>query len=315
MDLIASAGRLPAPGESVTGSAFSMAPGGKGGNQACQLALCGVATHLITRLGEDLFGGRLRQALADKGVLTDFVFADPGAATGASTVLAGSGDYLSIIVPGAAGRLSREDVDRARPALEACDALVFQLELTVPVSLHAAELARALGKCVILNASPMPDDQESVLRDLLPVVDILVVNRVELAHLSGEDVGGFEQAARATERIRAHHGIATVVATLGAVGSVAAHGGTTIERPGFPVEVVDTVGAGDAFLGAFVASSVRGEPIGAAMRAGAAAGALAVGRAGAYDALPSRDEIERFLADRPADPPTRATRQNGASRQ
>ena len=119
MDLIATAERLPAPGESVTGGTFAMAPGGKAGNQACQLALAGADTAIVTRLGDDAFGAQLTAALEARGVDTSHVSIDKEAATGASTVLAAEGDYASIIAPGAAGRLSHEDVERARAAIAA----------------------------------------------------------------------------------------------------------------------------------------------------------------------------------------------------
>ena len=101
MDLIATAARLPGRGESVTGGTFAMAPGGKAGNQACQCALAGAETRILTRFGDDAFGRELTSALAARGVDVSLVAVDPEAATGASTVLAGEGDYQSIIAPGA----------------------------------------------------------------------------------------------------------------------------------------------------------------------------------------------------------------------
>src|SRR5947208_1705145 len=136
MDLIAIASRLPAPGESVLGT-FTMAPGGKGGNQACQFALAGAQTTIVTKLGRDAFGTQLIEALAAKGVNTRLVAVDPVAATGASTVFAGGGDYTSIIAPGAAASLSEADIDRALLDIASADALVLQLELPAAISAYA----------------------------------------------------------------------------------------------------------------------------------------------------------------------------------
>jgi ribokinase len=115
MDFIAAAERLPVPGESLIGSGFTMHPGGKAGNQATQLALHGIRTFLISRVGQDLLGNELRSRLSDRGVCLDYTIVDPGRLTGASPVFVDqNGQYMSIIVPGAAGALNADDVLRAR---------------------------------------------------------------------------------------------------------------------------------------------------------------------------------------------------------
>ncbi|MCC6793048.1 MAG: ribokinase, partial [Thermomicrobiales bacterium] len=113
IDLIASAERLPGPGESVSGGTFSISPGGKAGNQAIQLARCGMRTLLLSCLGDDLFGRELLRALQTAGVDLSLIHIDHATATGASVVMTSLVDYASIIAPGAAARLSPFDVDRA----------------------------------------------------------------------------------------------------------------------------------------------------------------------------------------------------------
>jgi ribokinase len=295
IDLIATAERLPARGESVTGGMFAMAPGGKAGNQACQLALAGAEVFVMTRLGDDIFGRQLLTALADKGVDTSLVAIDASAPTGASTVLAAEGDYSSIIAPGAADLLSREDVERARPVIESADALVAQLEIAPEISAHAAAIANVVGGHVILNASPAPGPWSALPATLRRAASHLVVNRVEAGRLLGHAMDPADSEAEVAALAEAT-GAATVVMTLGAEGSVALSGGAFARQPAFPTSVVDAVGAGDAFLGACVLALLEGEALGEALRRGAAAGCIAVARRGVYDALPSRDEIEAFLA-------------------
>jgi ribokinase len=297
MDLIATAARLPGRGESVTGGTFAMAPGGKAGNQACQCALAGAETRIVTRLGDDDFGRALLAALEGRRVNTSLVAVDAEAPTGASTVFAAEGDYSSIIAPGAAGRLSADDVERARPAIEAADALIVQLEIPADISAHAAVIAAGAGRMVVLNASPAPEDWTSLPEGLRQATTVLVVNRVEAGRLTGitvtegtpDSVAGY---------VSARTGIGTVILTLGGDGALGYADRETVRQLTFPAEVVDTVGAGDAFLGTAVVALLEGWPLAEALRRGAAAGAIAVSRQGVYDALPSRGDVDAFLARR-----------------
>lgn len=298
MDLIATAARLPRHGESVTGGAFAMAPGGKGGNQAIQLARCGVETSLISRVGDDDFGHRLRTALSRKGVRVERVAVDPDRATGASVVLAAEGDYASIIAPGAAGAMSRVDLADAHHEIERASLAVLQLELDWAFVAEAIASCAALGTPVMLNASPAPSSP-SQLASLKPgAVQWLIVNQVEAAALTGRPVAGLSDAIEAAERLRTEFGVAEVIVTAGGEGAVWQSAGETIAQPAFPAAVVDTVGAGDAFLGVLAAGVIRDFSRADALRRACAAGAIAVGCSGAYDAFPTADQIDDFLAVR-----------------
>ena len=295
MDLIATAARLPGRGESVAGGLFTMAPGGKGGNQACQFALAGARVHMLARLGDDLFGRQLLAGLQARGVDTTYVAIDYEFSTGASTVLAAEGDYSSIIAPGAAARLSVDDVDCARPAIQRASALVVQLELPVAVSNYAAGIAAGMGKQVIFNASPAPQMWSTVPDSLWRATSVLIINSVEAGSLLGRSISPV-QAAGALADLAARFGIQTIVITFGAAGSAAWSAGEVVQQAAFPAVVADTVGAGDAFLGVFSLALLEGLPVVAALRRAAAAGALAVTRRGGYDALPQRTDIDNFLS-------------------
>lgn len=295
MDLIATAARLPGRGESVAGGLFTMAPGGKGGNQACQFALAGARVHMLARLGDDLLGGQLLAGLQARGVDTTYVAIDSHYPTGASTVLAAEGDYSSVIAPGAAARLCIDDVDRARAAIQAASALTVQLELPVAVSNYAAGIAAQMGTRVIFNASPAPEHWSQVPELLWQATSILIINQVEAASLLGRSIQP-AQAAAALGDLAARFGTQTIVITFGAAGSAAWNAGEVVQQAAYPAVVADTVGAGDAFLGVFSLALVEGLAVAAALRRAAAAGALAVARHGGYDALPHRKDIDNFLA-------------------
>lgn len=295
MDLIARAGALPDKGMSVVGHGFSMAPGGKGGNQACQCAAMDAETLMLTRLGNDIFGRELLGALRAKGVDTQHVKFDDELATGASTVLSAGDGYSSIIFPGAAGAMLPQDIDEAISSAGRLDAMILQLELPLPLVLHAALAASQAGMQVVLNYSPAPKAISPLIEKLLQSVSLLVANEAEAMTLlaqSGQPRGG--NAAQELCRL----GPSSIIVTAGPRGCTAWHERKLWQQPAFEVDVVDTVGAGDAFLGAAVVRLAEGADMGDALEFGAAAGAIAVGRAGAVGALPERAEIIQFLAER-----------------
>lgn len=294
MDLAGFADHVPSPGSSVTGQRFVMSPGGKAGNQAVQLARLDVPVAVLARLGDDAFGGSLRAALAAEGVSTDLLATDPASPTGASPIHVGAdGDYDSIIIPGAAALLDAGDIARAAGWLGRAAFVVLQLELPLPVNLAVARAAREAGCRIVLNASPIPVDGADLPPDLWPLVDLLVVNRVEAARLASAPVHDREEALQAAARLQ-RRGPSQVIVTLGADGAVARDGEETTSLPAIAIDPVDTVGAGDAFLGAVVARLVAGDDLGAALGWGIAAGALAATRTGGYAALPTASELARF---------------------
>ena len=186
VDLVATAERLPRRGESVIGHRFALHPGGKAGNQATQVARCGVPARLISRVGDDDFGRELGNRLTRAGVDLAFTAIDREEATGASPLLVGAdGEYASIIVPGAAARLSVADVDAARPALAASRAVMLQLEIPAAISAHAAAVAAEHGATVVLNASPAPSSPATLSPDLVRHVDLLLTNGIEAERLGG----------------------------------------------------------------------------------------------------------------------------------
>jgi ribokinase len=276
MDLIARAPTLPDKGQSVVGYGFTMAPGGKGGNQACQCALMGAETYMLTSLGNDLFGRELLSALQFKGVNTDHVVIDTTHATGASTVLSSEQGYSSVIYPGAAAHMTITQIDTALNRLDKLDALILQLELPLALVQYAAAKAKSMGTPVILNYSPAP---QALPDQLLSNVSTLVLNQNEAC------------AIGSITNINAE----TLIVTAGQDGSTARHKDRVCNQPAFRVKIVDTVGAGDAFLGAAITLLAENTDLAEALRVGAAAGALAVSGAGAYASLPKREDIMQFL--------------------
>jgi ribokinase len=296
--LIAAADAMPAPGSSVLGSRFTLAPGGKAGNQAAQLARLGIPAWLVSRIGVDPLGDVIADELQQAGVDLAWLVRTAGAPTGASTVFAVEGEYASIIVPGAAALLSDADLDAASAAFRRSRFVLAQLELGPNPALAALSRAKLAGATTVLNASPIAGVDPASVANALDQTDVLVVNRHEAALIAGTPVPDRSAAVAVADQLGARYGLAAVVITCGADGAVLARGGAVVEQRAMPVRVVDTVGAGDAFLGALVAGWMQGQDDRQALRMAAAAGALAASGTGAFASLPDRAALDGFLRER-----------------
>lgn len=299
MDVVATAVRLPQRGESLIGQSGHLSPGGKAGNQAVQAARYGARTFFVGRVGRDVFGDRLREALVDAGVDTTHLSVDADELTGFSPVLTGAdGEYASIIMPGASRQLGAAVIEAASEAFARSAVLLLQGEITISVSAHAAQLARRHGCQVIFNASPAPTDPAAIPAALWSAVSVLLVNGAEAQRLSGMTVADVPAAMAASIALQHRLGMPAVIVTLGGDGVVALDERGPRHVPAWRVPVVETIGAGDAFAGVLASELASGSSLDEALPPSVAAGALAVTRPGAYDALPTGAEIRAFLRAR-----------------
>jgi ribokinase len=292
-DMVVKAARIPAPGETVLGGAFVMAPGGKGANQAVAAARLGAEVTLVARLGADPLGDEAVAGYARDGILTDLVVRDPDRPTGVALILVDARGENSITVAlGANEALSPDDVDRAADRIRAADAVVMQLEVPLVAVERAAALARAAGVPVILDPAPAPDGglPEALLRN----VTCLKPNESEAERLTGIRVCDEVSAERAAIALRGL-GPRTVVVTLGSRGAVLVDDAGARHVPAPRVAAIDTTAAGDAFTGALATAVGAGVAWDEAVRRAAAAGALAATRMGAQPSLPTREAWEKFL--------------------
>jgi len=286
MDLVVQAQRHPKPGETLLGTAFNTYPGGKGANQAVAAARLGAKVELVGRVGQDAFGEALLEAATNGGVDCRSVQRDAEAPSGVAVItLDSAGQNTIIVVPGANGRISREDLSAAEGAFERAGIVLLQLELPLAVAEAAIELAGYHATQVILNASPAVPLADELLRR----IDTLILNKGELAVVAGaKDID--EGVGRLLRR-----GVRTLVVTLGEKGVLMAHGDERLRLAAHRVKVVDTVAAGDAFVGAYATALSEGLSPDQACRWGNAAGAIAVTRRGAQPSLPTRQELEKFF--------------------
>lgn len=293
MDLVVRTPRLPAPGETLTGHTFFTAPGGKGANQAVACARLGAPTRMIGRVGDDLFGGQLRMSLRSAGVQDDGVLTTPGPSGVALIAVDDTAENTIVIVPGANGAVSSEDIPRLKRALDGARVLLLQLETPLATVVAAARAARARGVTVLLDpapALPLPDE-------LYALADILTPNESEAATLTGIPVHDEQSAAAAAHALLAR-GARTVILKLGARGALVADATGARLWQAFTVIPVDTVAAGDAFNGGLAVALSEGRSFEEAIRWGLAAGALSVTKPGAQPSMPDRQELLAWLGVR-----------------
>lgn len=286
-DLFLAVERLPARGETVLAPTVETRPGGKGANQAAAAARAGAATAFYGCVGSDGLADEVLEALAATGCDVAGVGRVPGATGTAMVVVEAGGENLIVVASGANRQVTAELLPAA--ALGPRITLVCQMEVPVGETAKALHAAKAAGARTVLNLAPaLPLPAEA-----LAAVDVLVVNRLEAGALAGEAGAPLGLARALATRYRL-----TCVVTSGAEGAVAVEADGTAWSIGcLPVEVVDTVGAGDAFVGVLAASLDDGMSLPVSMRRASVAAGLACTAEGAMPAMPAAAAIDARIAD------------------
>lgn len=292
MDLVMRTARRPDAGETLQGD-FAMHLGGKGFNQAVAAKRLGAEVGVVGRVGDDDFGRRFLDALDREAVDRSTVAVDAAAPTGvASIIVEGDGTNAIVQAPGANRRLTPQDVERGLARTGAVDAALLQLETSDDAAIAFAIAMRKRGAIVVLNPAPAA----RVPQELLLTADVIVPNEIEARAITGSTATGTDAQFAMAEALRAQ-GARQCVITLGAAGAIAiGDDGGRIFVSAMAVDVVDTVGAGDAFCAGLAVRLAEGAALADAVSFANAAGALACTRAGAEPSMPHRDAVEALLA-------------------
>jgi len=277
MDLTFDVSTLPRPGETVLASSLTYAPGGKGGNQAVAAARAGAQVQFVGAVGDDPAAEQLRAHLSANQVGLEGALAIPGPSGTAIIVVDAGAENTIVVAPGANGQLTLADA-AVRSVINDCEVLLTQLEIPVPTAVAAARAARSAGAVVMVNASPLGQEQSS-LTELASVADVVIANEAEAG----------EWPWRSTH----------LVTTLGARGARCVSDDDEFWVPAPAVRSVDTTGAGDVFAGVLAANwprnpGSRAQRLAALQRACAAA-ALSTLVPGAGDCAPGAKAIDAAL--------------------
>ncbi|HBU11838.1 MAG TPA: ribokinase, partial [Clostridiales bacterium] len=290
-DFVASASRLPKLGETVEGFGLSINVGGKGSNQAVQAASLGAKTWFIGCVGGDENGGIVKQSLADRGVIVDFLKELEGKQTGNCSIYVDrQGDNMLVYYPGANKMITTEHLDSAAHIIEGADILITQNEINRDALIHGLKIARKAGVPTLFNPAPATPTEDIVFEN----ADYVTPNETESEVFTGllmKDIPFVDWKKRNAEWFL-KKGVRGVCITLGGKGAYYCDGTTEMDVPAFSVNPVDTTAAGDAFNAGFAYGISAGMEIGAALRLASACGALATERAGAHASIRSKREID-----------------------
>lgn len=294
MDLVAHTAQIPVPGQTVIGTGFDTTPGGKGANQAVAAARLGYPVRMVGAVGDDVFGQALLDNLSGAGVEISSVARVSGPSGVAPILVADSGENSIVVVPGANGKMDCAAVDRQGALIRSAGMVLCQLELPIETVIHVLAICAEAGVPVMLDPAPAAPLPDSVFRHTA----WFTPNETEAAFYLG-NASAPEQAAQQLLQ----KGLKGIVLKRGSEGAyVAVSGGKAAWVKAFQVKAVDTVGAGDCFNGAFAVALLEGNDPWVAARFAGAAAAISVTRRGAQASMPSRDEVEKFLAERGSEP-------------
>ena len=290
VDLVVGLERMPAPGETVMGETLERHPGGKGLNQAVAAARLGARVSMIGTVGSDDSGVWLQGIVRAEGIDATGIISADGPSGTALIEVDPTGMNRIVVIPGANAALTAADVTAAINAIDGVAVVLTQGEIPLEAITAAMAAGRACGARTILNPAPVRDYPAS----LLALVDFLVPNEHEAAHLSGLPTDSLVDASEAARHFTGE-GVPNAIITRGARGAVWVSPSSSGSVPAYRVTPVDTVAAGDAFCGGLAAALASGEPLPEALRWASAAGALATTIAGAVPSLPTRDAVEQLL--------------------
>lgn len=284
------AARLPKMGETILGDSFVLGPGGKGSNQSVAAGKLGGDVSFITRLGKDAFA-KLALKTWQEAKVKPAIIEDEENATGAAFIFIDtkSGDNAIIIAPGAAGKITPDILNQNKTLITESRIFMTQLEQPVEIALEGLKLARQHGKITILNPAPAA----SLPKEIFGLCDYITPNETETEALTGLPVRTKEEAEKAANAL-AKKGVSTPIITMGKQGAyLYGYGLVPAYHAG---DVVETTGAGDAFNGALATALAEGQSDIQAVHFGCATSAIAVTRPGAASSMPTREEVETFLA-------------------
>jgi len=290
MDIVVQSSRFPESGETLFGREVHFIPGGKGGNQAVACARLGHDTVMLGAVGEDSFGKSLIASLQASNVSTEHMKQTNVAATGIASITLTPDDNTILVVPGANGSLTAEDIRAWSSVIAEASMVLVQLEIPMEAVAAAVDIADQHGIPVILNPAPACDIPDHILRK----VRYITPNQTELRAITGIDPSdaGLESAMDAL----LEQGPEVVIATLGSKGAAwKKKGGSLQHMAAHRLEVVDTTGAGDAFNAGLACALSKNLEIETSVRFAVAVSALAVTKFGAQDGMPVKEDVDRFL--------------------
>lgn len=291
-DLVVKSDRFTEEGETIIGKSFGQFTGGKGANQAVAAARLGGNVEMLGELGKDSFGKDQIKSLDDNNIRHDHVLFTNEASSGiGNPQLDASGHNRIVVVPGANYKFEPKDLDKLEDVIRTTDIIILQLEIPLETVYEAIKLGHKYNKEIILNPAPAAELDPKIA----PMVTYMTPNEHEAQLITGiktDTDAGVKEAAN--ELLR--QGYKNVLITLGEKGSYFKNADTELNIPAFKVKAVDTTAAGDSYIGAFAYGLANESSVEDSLHYAAATAAIAVTKMGAQPSLPTKKEVDEFLA-------------------
>ncbi len=291
MDLVVKTDEIPGVGETLIGNELLQIPGGKGANQGVAIAKLNNRIKFLGKLGEDSFGDVLLESMEAAGVDVSSIERETDVSTGIAVInVDKKGNNNITVISGANNKVDIDYLNRNRAAFKWADAVVFQFEVPMETVKEGLKISKEEGCLTIVNPAPASDIDDAMIEN----IDILIPNEHELSRIAKIEVTDEESVIKAGN-ILLNKGIKHIIVTLGSKGVMYIDNEGQKMYEAYKVEVVDTTGAGDSFIGGFVSNFVVTKDIDKAIEIGQKTAALAIQKVGAQSSLPTKADVEKFI--------------------
>lgn len=293
VDNVATMEKYPSAGETVIGKNLKLYLGGKGANQCVSVARLGGDVAMIGMVGDDENGHKFIELFNKEKIDTKYIFLTKKEPTGCAQIqINKDGQNRICVIPSANHCFADKEFAKAKKIIDANDIIVFQLEMEYSINEKMMEYAKSCGKIVILNPAPAIKLSSKLLKG----IDYLVPNETELALISGCDTDDVDQVKVACEKLN-KKGVKNIITTLGSRGAYLYNKETSVLVESYKVKAIDTVAAGDSFIGAFAYGLATGHDNVESIKFANAMGALTVQVKGAIPSLHKLREVKKFIKE------------------
>jgi len=285
--------KIPKIGETIIGDKYVIGPGGKGSNQAVAASKAGGSVEFISKIGADRYGEIAKKLYRECNVGIKNIFISDKHSTGAAAILINkeTGDNAITVVPGAAGQLTKDDVNKAEGDIKKSSIFLTQLESPIEIVIHALKIAKSHNVTTILNPAPAA----KLEKEIFPLIDYFTPNESEASFYVNQQIANEDDAKKYTKDIL-DLGVKNVIITLGDKGAYFENSKENYFIPAMNLadKVVDTSGAGDAFNGAFATALCEDKSIIESIEFANKYAGISTTRIGTANSMPLREEINKL---------------------